>query len=148
MKRGEIYFIHSQPTCGSEITKGRPAIVVSCDSLNRTSDMVTVVYLTSRPKRDMGVHVAVNATGKPSTALCEQISAVSVMRVGDYCGTCTEDEMRAIDKALLSALGLEDPKLIAATRVDYQLIEELQRVTAERDRYARMVDHLLEPDND
>lgn len=151
MTRGEVYFIHSQPTYGHEIAKGRPAVIVSCDSLNRSSDMVTVVYLTTQPKRDMAVHVAVDATGKPSTALCEQINAVSVERVGDYCGTCTEVEMLNIDVALRSALGLgatKHPAMRELSHADKELIEQLQRVAAERDRYARILDHLLDPDDD
>ena len=106
MKRGEVYFIARRHTVGCEIAKGRPAVIVSTDELNATSAVLEVVFLTTKPKRDMGTHTIVNATGRPSTACCEQISTVSKLLVGSYCGRCTDEEMKAIDRALMRSLGL------------------------------------------
>ena len=106
MKRGEIYFIAHRSTIGSEIAKGRPAIIVSNDALNATSDVVEVVFLTTKPKKELPTHVTINATGIPSTALCEQVNSVSKALVGDYFGRCTEEEMREISVALMRSLGL------------------------------------------
>ena len=106
MKRGEIYHIQHRHTVGSEIAKGRPAVIVSNDALNATSEVVEVVFLTTKPKKDLPTHVNINATGTPSTALCEQVNTVSKMLVGDYFGRCTEEEMRGIDLAILRSLGV------------------------------------------
>lgn len=106
MKRGEIYFIRPASTVGSEIAKGRPAVIVSNDALNATSEVVEVVFLTTQPKKELPSHAHVEATGTPSTALCEQINTVSKSRVGDYFGECSEEEMHAIDLAMMNALGL------------------------------------------
>lgn len=106
MKRGEIYYIDRRNTYGSEIAKGRPAVIVSNNHLNATSGVVMVVYLTTQPKKDLPTHVPITSRSVCSTALCEQIDSVSTMLVGDYYGACTAEEMAAIDRALLVALSI------------------------------------------
>ena len=106
MKRGDIYYIQRHDTVGMEIMKARPGVIVSRDRLNATSEVVEVVYLTTQPKKEMPTHVAIQSTGRPSTALCEHIDYVSIMLVGDYCGRCTDEEMAAIDTALMCSLNL------------------------------------------
>lgn len=106
MKRGEIYFIAHRHTVGSEVAKGRPAIIVSADALNATAEVVEVVFLTTKPKKELPTHVGINATGITSTALCEQVTTVSKALVGDYFGRCTEEEMEGIDRALCASLGI------------------------------------------
>lgn len=151
MNRGEIYFIHSTPTVGAEIEikKARPAVIVSNNSLTHNSGAVEVVFLTTAPKREMPTHVCINATGVPSTALCEQINTVALQRVGDCAGVCTKEEMAAIDQALLASLGISEqidvePATSEKTKGEEWLLSELSRVTAERDRYAKMVDIMLQ----
>lgn len=149
MKRGEIYYISHHGATGSEMRKARPGVIVSNDALNQTSEVVEVVFLTTQEKKDLPTHVTINASGCESTALCEQINAVSVLRVGNYCGTCSEEEMVAIDKALLASLGLT-----ATEEEEGEGIEELlgllnafeakvEKLMAERDRYAKIVDMLM-----
>ena len=152
MNRGEIYYIHSAPTVGAEIEikKARPAVIVSNNSLTHHSGVVEVVFLTTAPKKEMATHVVIHATGVPSTALCEQINTVALQRVGDRAGVCTEEEMAAIDKALLASLGIEAPKDTEPTHTservesEYSLLNELRRLKTERDRYAKMIDVMLQ----
>lgn len=106
-KRGDIYFVESAYSNGSEQQAGRPAIVVSNQPLNDTSQVLEMVYLTTQPKKALPTHVTIYATGRESTALCEQISSISIGRLGDYCGRCTEKEIREIDRALAVSLGIE-----------------------------------------
>lgn len=109
IKRGEIYYIQSYGSeCGSEQRAGRPAIIVSNDKGNQSSSTVEVVYLTTQPKHDLPTHVVIRATGKESIALCEQVTTVSLERVGDFCGECTKTEMQHIDIALMVSLALGD----------------------------------------
>lgn len=146
MKRGEIYYIYNYKNCGNEIAGTRPGIIVSNDALNATSQVVEVVYLTTKSKKELPTHVTVEATGRTSTALCEQVCSVSVERIGSYCGTCTDEEMAAIGEALLGSLGLDekDPRKTARlSKGEEWLIAELGKLQAERDRYAKMLDVLL-----
>lgn len=105
-KRGEIYYIESYYTTGSEQRAGRPAVIVSNDRNNEHSATVEVVYLTTQPKHDLPTHVTVRGTGRDSIALCEQISTVAVERVGEFCGECNKQEMVAIETALMISLDL------------------------------------------
>lgn len=150
MKRGEIYYIANHNTYGAEMRKARPGIIVSNDTLNQASGVVEVVYLTTQPKKDMATHACINTTGRESTALCEQVDTVSVELLGDFCGTCTVDEMLAVDRALCASLDLKraaagsEPTVAkVATATESRLLRELEMVKAERDRYAKMLDKLF-----
>lgn len=147
MKRGEIYYIQNRETVGAETAKARPGIIVSNDILNATSGVVEIVFLTGRPKKNMPTHVEINSSGRPSTALCEQISNVSTELLGTYCGTCSVEEMANIDRALLCTLGMDwlnaaTPKMHVGKSVEYYE-SELARIMEERDRYRRIIDKLL-----
>lgn len=109
MKRGDIYYIQRHDTVGAEIMKARPGVIVSADELNATSNVVEVVYLTTQPKREMPTHVLIESTGRTSTALCEHVDYVARELIGDYCGRCTDEEMRGINTALIHALSLVPP---------------------------------------
>lgn len=111
IRRGEIYYIESGfQTTGSEQRPGRPAIIVSNDMNNEFSSTVEVVYLTTQPKQDMPTHVAIKCLKRDSTALCEQITAVAVERIGDFCGEVYESEMQAIEAAMAASLDLNAGK--------------------------------------
>lgn len=144
MKRGDIYLVKRRDTLGAEITKTRPAVIVSNDALNASSQVVEVVYLTTQPKKELPTHATIHATGVTSTAICEQIDSVSLFLLCAQVGTCSEEEMTDIDRALMASLGLRDTK--EATKLsecERRLIDELQRIRAERDRYAKIIDLLL-----
>ena len=106
VNRGDVFYVERFQSVGSEQQSGRPAVIVSSDLTNKHSSVVEVVYLTAQPKRDMMTHVQIEATGKISTALCEQVHSVSCQRLGGYCGKCTNEELQKIDAALLISLGL------------------------------------------
>lgn len=70
MKRGEIYYIESTyRETGSEQRGGRPAVIVSNDKNNENSEVVEVVYMTTKPKNDLPTHVFIRSALSPSTCL-------------------------------------------------------------------------------
>lgn len=135
MKRGEIYYISSLNTEeGSEQRAGRPAVIVSNDMCNEFSQVVEVVYLTTKPKKDLSTHVYIRSSSIPSTVLCEQITSINKDRVGMYIGECTKTELEAINNALAISLGIDfsiaEPviKMREPTEEELrQLVEELQK---------------------
>lgn len=138
-RRGEIYYVApSYAETGTEIWSGRPAVIVSSDELNACRNCVEMVYLTTRPKEDSPFHVTVHATGKQSTALCEQISSVDKSRLSAQYVRCTPKEMEAIDKALLASLGLDAPRVPATIDLDKM------RLLAERDIYKNLYEKMLD----
>lgn len=109
IRRGEIYYIESGfQTTGSEQRPGRPAIIVSNDMNNEFSSTVEVVYLTTQPKHNLPTHVAIRSLKRDSIALCEQITSVAVERIGDFCGEVSDSELRAVEAAMRTSLGLDD----------------------------------------
>ena len=108
IKRGDILYVNqSDSSCGSEQYGGRPAIVVSNDMCNRYSQVITVVFLTTKEKKPLPTHVQITSSRYDSTALCEQVESVSKERLGNYMATCSKEEMLEIDQAIAVALGLK-----------------------------------------
>ena len=154
-ERGDIYYIERSPSCrevGSEQYSGRPAVIVSAEAFNRAGEVYEVVYLTTQPKRDMPTHITVRGTGKPSTALCEQITTVSAERLGDWCGRASAAEMQQIDAAMAISLQLdaasvpEEEDSDEITEVD-ELRAEVAELTKDlvfyRRAYYELIDKLL-----
>lgn len=116
IRRGEVYYIeNSFQTVGSEQRPGRPAIIVSNDMNNEFSSTVEAVYLTTQPKTNLPTHVSIHSLKRDSIALCEQITSISVERIGDYCGEVSDRELRDIEAAMLTSLGLD---------IDGQVLDE------------------------
>lgn len=170
IKRGEAYYITREPICGSEQQAGRPAIIVSNDANNMYSDTYEVVYLTTQEKTDLPTHTTIRSCQKESTALCEQISTVSVNRIGDYMCKLSPEEMDAVDTCLAISIGLtkvqetvsidpiedrSDDEFYASTAgtddeeeeaadIICELHTELTKAQAERDVYEKLYKDLLE----
>ncbi len=161
IRRGDIFYVHKFGIqVGSEEHTGRPGVVVSCDEGNRYSETVQVAYCTTQPKSNLPTHVEILSTGRASTVMCEQINTVSLERLGNYIGRCTAEEMRDIDIAVATALGLKKyPSLIERLKEREQQVEkreavvgketdtkaalELATVKAERDTYRRLYEDLI-----
>lgn len=105
--RGEIYYIAPRDSLGSEQFGGRPGIIVSNDMNNEYSRTVEVVLLTTRDKKPLPTHVKIESAKYPSTALCEQIDTIDKDRIGNYVGSVTAKEQKAIDEALIVSLMLD-----------------------------------------
>lgn len=126
ISRGDIFYImpNSIPAIGSEQRPGRPGIVVSDQAINDRLSVVEIVYTTTRIKPEYQTHTIVRSTPYESTVLCEQVVAVSIDRLGNRYGKCTNEEMARIDECLKKSLSLDDEKLLD--------------VTMERDMYKKM----------
>lgn len=108
-KRGDIFYVEksgSRAASGSNQPEGRPALIVSNDRFNKTSDILEVVYLTYNPRNDLPTHVTIRQTTSESVAICEQVTSVHKERFISYISSATEDEMVRIDMALLISLDL------------------------------------------
>lgn len=148
MKRGEMYYISIPMNNGGE-KKCRPGIIVSNDTLNERDGLLEVVYLTTHPGEDLPTHVSIRSCDKPSTAQCEAVYSITRQRVGNYCGTCTPEEMAAIDAALLISLGIElEPKPKDAVHLvmerNADLSTQLLKIATERDAYKELVHKLID----
>ena len=122
--RGDIFYIEDNyRTEGSEQRPGRPALVVSNNTGNYHSDIVSIVWLTTAEKKPLPTHCNI-LSRVPSIAICEQVVTISQNRLGEYVRTATEAEMHEIDRCLMIALGL-NPE-VTCNESDDRLIDDLK----------------------
>ncbi len=154
IKRGDIFYISRTPVIGHEQFSGRPAIVVSCNANNKHCETVEIVYLTTQPKTDLPTHVMIRSAKFQSTALCEQVTTVSTSRLGDYYGSCTQEEMEKVDTAIMVSLGLCFGHAGQVEPCEHEIPEAektcaqsgnetVAKLEAERDTYRTMYESLL-----
>lgn len=156
VKRGDIFYITYSKNFNDSYsydTTGRPGVIVSDNHLNRGSEYVEVVYLTTKIKRDMPTHVDVFCK-TPSTALCETIHTVEKDRIGTYVRTVSNEEMEEIERGLRSSLGMGTDTVSmvsinapepSAPIKDMELasMQENIQLTAERDMFKKLYEDLL-----
>jgi mRNA interferase MazF len=107
MKRGEVWWINFEPSVGSEITKQRPAIIVSNDISNRFLNRVQVVPLTSKKTDKIYPSEAiVTLNGKQGKALADQLTTVSVLRLSNLEGKISTTDLNKVEKAIKIQLDL------------------------------------------
>ena len=105
-KRGNVYLVQIRDATCSEQDGARPAIIVSNNRGNKYSEVIEVVYLTTKPKTDLPTHVPISLNGVKSTALCEQISSIAKQRIVKYMGRVTKNELTEVNAALKVSLGI------------------------------------------
>jgi mRNA interferase MazF len=94
MKRFEVWLVRLDPTQGSEMSKTRPAVIVSPDVMNGRLHTVIVAPLTARGFR------------APFRVVCQ---------FGGVNGQVALDHLRALDKTrLLRQLGILDQASVKA----------------------------------
>ena len=112
MRRGEVWVANLNPTRGHEVGKIRPVLVIQSDALDATvSPMVICLPLTSQvypgmsrwrvslPPRDRLL--------RPCQIITDQPRSLDRTRFGDGPLTVlTADEMTAVERGLMTALGL------------------------------------------
>lgn len=109
--RGDLYYADLTPVTGSEQGGVRPVLMIQNDMGNRFSPTVIVAAVTSRQdKYPLPTHVPINP--KPcglkehSVVLLEQIRTIDRVRLREYIGRLTEEDMRQVDHALRISIGL------------------------------------------
>ena len=145
IKRGDIYWITTnpyRPSVGHMMHQNRPAIIVSNDACTTCAPTLQVVFLTTKPKRDLPTHCTIRSSNRVSTAICEQITTISKSeQIGNYIGTCTEQEMEMVDSCLASSLGLDFKMEPERTRSDDSYIvgleREIERLKASLEQHKR-----------
>ncbi|GAA3190803.1 type II toxin-antitoxin system PemK/MazF family toxin [Lentilactobacillus kefiri] len=110
--RGSIYLVEFGENIGVEISKKRPALVVSKNHFNKYSGNVIVVPLTKNLIKDDSKnlpkypqHYFIYKSRYPfldfdSCAECEQVRAISKMRVRKFLGNLSPHDVSIISKKL------------------------------------------------
>ena len=125
--RGEIWYMSYGQTTGSEMQKARPVVIVSNETRNEHSPVVTVLPITSKDKKPLPTHVPVPATQElvHGIIMAEQITTTSKMRLMNYVGEVDEKTLREIDKAICVQCAIERKQVQEASDKDV-LIDKLR----------------------
>ena len=106
VRRGEIWWVDLDPTRGGEISKRRPAVVLSADALNRARRTVVVAPLSTGPAPRPPIVVATPSAGAGSVVVCDQIRAVDKSRLIRGDGRLAPDDLRAVQDGIRQILEL------------------------------------------
>jgi mRNA interferase MazF len=105
-RRGDVCWVALDPVLGSEIKKTRPAIVVSNDAMNRYSQRIVVMPLTSHVDKCFPGEALVTIQGKLARALGDQLRSIDKVRLRKRIDTLAQSDMRKVDEALAVTLAL------------------------------------------
>lgn len=107
-KRGEVYWGELDPVRGAEISKTRPCMIISSTALNAVRKTVVIVPLTTTSSPpNWPLLLNVHSISPTSKARIEQLRGVDKSRLGKYMADVSDDDMQAIDVALLKVLALK-----------------------------------------
>jgi mRNA interferase MazF len=101
--RGEIYLVTLDPTVGAEISKTRPALIISNDINNQFSDTITVIPITSYVEKIYPFEVLLppgeSGLSKNSKAKCNQIRTIDKKRLIKLLGKLHPEIIDAVEAA-------------------------------------------------
>lgn len=108
ISRGDIYWwncpVHNRPHL---LNKTRPVLVVSNNTCNLNSGVITVAPLTTSAKKAYSTQVPVVINGGVSIILLDKVTSIPVEELGSKITYLKDWQMEQADKALRVQLGLE-----------------------------------------
>ena len=110
-ERGDIILVNFNPQKKpEEISKIRPAIIISDTDLNQVLDLVSVVALTTNlidNALPLRIRIKkVELLKEDSDAMCEQLRSVSKSRISEKLSNLNEKQLEQIENGIKSMLGL------------------------------------------
>lgn len=102
--RFEIYWVRLDPTIGSEITKTRPCVIVSPNSLNALGTRL-IAPITSKGF-NAPYRINFRLLDKDAKILCDQIRCVSLQRLDQKIGELPSDIAQKLGSILCEMFAL------------------------------------------
>jgi len=101
-----VFWVDFDPARGGEISKRRPAVIVSNDVAVRAQNRVQVIPLTTNVSRVFRWEALVHVGTVPHKALADQIRTVAKERLQEQLGLLAATDMLAVERAIRVQLGL------------------------------------------
>lgn len=113
MSRGDIYIADLDPSRGSEQAGIRPVIVVQRETIDRFTQTVVIVPLTSNLRRanipgTITITAEEGGLTQESVALCYQISVIDRQRLIRQLGKLSSLYVQQLNEALIYTLKLDE----------------------------------------
>jgi mRNA interferase MazF len=102
VERYAIYLADLNPTCGAEIAKTRPVVVISRDEMNRHLDTIVICPLTSKLHPRWRSRIQVTCVRRKAEVAVDQIRTISKDRLVKRL-----DDLSAADAARLRRMIIE-----------------------------------------
>lgn len=124
VKRGEVFWWncpdHNRPHL---LKKTRPVLVVSNNTCNLNSAVITVAPLTTKVKRAFPTQVPIVINDGVSIVLLDKITSIPIEELGTKIGLLKDWQMAQVDQSLRVQLGLEDV-IFKEDKPDYPMLEK------------------------
>ena len=112
IKRGDIYYADLSPVVGAEEGGTRPVVVISNDTINRSTSTVIVAAITSKRIKLNSSCVRFSGESidlvKDHVILLEQIRTLDKIRIKEKMGHIDDEKMKEVDQALQVTLNLQN----------------------------------------
>lgn len=105
MKRYEIRWAALDPIVGAEMSKRRPAVIVSLDDLNNRLQTVTICPLATELHPTWRSRLSVKCAGQSAEIAVDQIRSVSKRRLGRRMGSISQAEAAALRRTITEMFG-------------------------------------------
>ncbi len=117
-RRGDLYVANLNPFKGSEQGGTRPVLVLQNNDGNFHCPTLIIAPLTSEIKKNyMPTHYLIKEAkglSAPSMVELEQIRTIDKMRVQEYLGKVSKEDMDGINRAIEKSLDLYIPESVEA----------------------------------
>jgi mRNA interferase MazF len=104
-QRYEIYFADLNPTLGSEISKIRPVVVISQNSMNAALETVVICPLTSKIHPKWRSRLQISCAGNIAEIAVDQIRTISKVRLKNKIDTLTEEKAAQLRRLITEMYG-------------------------------------------
>lgn len=108
IRRGQVWWWNCPIHTRKHLQQGRrPVIIVSNDTCNNASPVVTVVPLTTAVKRPYPQQAPLVLQHSISIAMADQLTSIPVEELDDFICTLHDFQMEQVDRAICVQLGLD-----------------------------------------